>query len=48
MVRTDLAVAAAPAMPEAAPHTVGNATPHAMAETVPAFMVLAAVASVIR
>ena len=48
MVRADLAVATTPAMPEAATHTVGKATAHAMAETVPEFMVLAAVASVIR
>ena len=48
MVRTALAVAAAPAMPEAAAHAVRKATAHAMGETVPAFMMLAAVAPVIR
>jgi hypothetical protein len=48
MVRTHLPVATAPAMPEAATHAVSKATPHTMAETVPEFMVLAAVASVIR
>ena len=48
MVRTDLAVATAPAMAEAATHAVGKATAHAMAETVPEFMVRGAVASVIR
>src|SRR5438445_10781861 len=48
MVRTDLAVATTPATPEAATHAVGKATAHAMADIVPEFMVLAAVASVIR
>jgi len=48
IVRADLAVATAAAMPEAATHAVGKATTHAMAETVPEFMVLAAVASIIR
>src|SRR4029077_7715138 len=46
--RAGLAVATAPAMPEAAPHAMGKATAHAMAETVPEFMVSGAVASVIR
>ena len=45
---TALTVPTASAMPEAATHAVGKATAHAMAETVPEFMVLGAVASVIR